>query len=156
MRLTVGAITAASRALIAIFTAMSCIGVIYASRSAWLAELLSNFSLLFIESAIFTLIAFIAFPKMRRGDVANGVICLGICLELVYFDLGNKIDILHLASVIVGAYVVFLSSFLERLRTTSRSDPQELFSLAYKGDRRRSRTRSAADVKRPLTAPELS
>ena len=145
MRVTVGTITVASRLFIAVCT-LAIVGIIVdGARDPALAMLCSGACTLVIGSSVFTQVAFVAFPKMRRGDITKAVICLAICLELLNYTMGAKIDALHLASIIVGANIVFFASFLERVRSASRSNPREQFSLAYKGDRRKLRRRTASD-----------
>ena len=62
---------------------------------------------------------------------------------------GCNPSLLNLAAAAAGAYAVFLPTFLERFRTLMRADSRELFSMVYRGERRRRRRSSVQPAQHP-------
>ena len=104
----------------------------------------------FIAFYLMTLLAFCAFPRRRRGDIAKLMLLAAVLAEAARRLEGFNPSLLNLAAAAAGAYAVFLPSFLERFRALTRSDSKELFSMVYRGDRRR--RRSSVQAAQPIQA----
>ena len=103
----------------------------------------------FIAFYLMTLLAFCAFPRRRRGDIAKLMVLAAVVAEAARRVEGFNPSLLNVAAAAAGAGAVFLPSFLERFRTLMRSDSRELFSMVYHGDRRR---RSGVQAAQPVHA----
>ena len=92
----------------------------------------------FVQAVAATLIAFFAFPRMRRADLVRLTIAFGAVMFAAQHLCGAP---LRLASVVgwsSGALSVVAVSFSERVRSATRRTPYAKFSLAAKNERRRS------------------
>jgi hypothetical protein len=87
-------------------------------------------------------LSFAAFPSTRRADLARTTLMALLLMEIVDRLVFGRLNLANIVADAVGAYAVFASSCLERLRAVMRSDPHAPFSVVYPGDRRRRRRAS--------------
>ena len=125
----------------------------HALPAEW-AQHLSAAGLAFVEAVVIALVAFFAFPRMRRADLVRLTITLGAVVCLGQHVCGA---VLRLASVVgwsAGALSVVAVSYSERVRSATRRTPYAPFTLAVQKDRRR-RARFGKPVDAPKSAGSL-
>lgn len=69
-----------------------------------------------------TSLLFVAFPHRRRLDLVVMAACAGCGLELMQFFSGRDSEISDVAANSLGAFAVFLPSWLEQMRATARGE----------------------------------
>ena len=144
MRVEVGMVRSACCGGLALVAAMFATALL-APAPVWAVSFLaSRHTFRFVSAYILTLMAFAAFPKGRRTDLAKATVLAGICLEILRRLLGRELHFTNLLAEAAGAYAVLVPSFLERFRALARSDPSEPLSFVYPNDRRRRRRWSAS------------
>ncbi len=143
MRIEVGMVRSTCRISLAMVSG-ACAVTLLAPTPDWAAPFMASaHGVRLVGAYILTLMAFAAFPKGRRTDLAKATVLGGICLEILRRLLGHDLHFTYLFAEAAGAYAVLIPSFLERFRALTRSDPSEPLSLVYPNDRRRKRRRSA-------------
>ncbi len=105
--------------------------------------------------ACITVTAFVAFPRLRRWDMALALIALGGALEVAQTLAGRDGEIGDLVADSIGCLAIYLPSKIENLRALARERGHESFAAIRAGDRRlkRRRTRVQGEAK-PVLAPQ--
>ena len=140
MRLEVGTVRTVSEG--ALFAAIAACGYGLLAQQPWEHPLAAPAlcAVHFVAAYGVTILAFATFARSRRTDLVKIVIMAAILGEIVQPVLGRALNIYDLASDVIGAFAVFVPSFMERFRSLVRSDPHEPFSMVYPNDRRRRRS----------------
>ena len=116
--------------------------------SSFWVEQLSAAGEAYVEAVILALVAFFAFPNMRRADLVRLTIALGAVTFLGQHLCGAP---LRLASVVgwsAGALSVVAVSYSERVRSATRRTPYAPFSLSVPNNRRRAGFGKPVDVQK--------
>lgn len=89
-----------------------------------------------------TAVSFLAFPRMRRNDLAVAAILLGASIEVAQFFAHRSASVTDLAADAVGVAVVYLASHIEAVRRDARERGAMDFAdiSAQKNRRRRRRS----------------
>lgn len=94
-------------------------------------------------------VSFVAFPRMRRNDLALAAVMLGASVEVAQlFTADRSASLADLGADALGVGVVYLSSQIEGLRKLARDKGAMSFREIKASDRRRTR-------RRPASAPTL-
>ncbi|MBO9708455.1 MAG: VanZ family protein [Caulobacter sp.] len=87
-------------------------------------------------------VSFVAFPRMRRNDLAVAAVLLGASVEIAQiFDPGRSASFGDLAADTVGVAIVHLCAHIEGLRAMARQNGDVSFKTLASQDRRRRRRR---------------
>lgn len=99
-------------------------------------------------------VSFLAFPRMRRNDLAIAAIMLGASVEVAQlFTADRSASIGDLAADTVGVAVVYLASHIEGLRAMARQRGAATFAEIVAQDRRRGARRLAPVIQAAFPAP---
>lgn len=99
-------------------------------------------------------VSFLAFPRMRRNDLAIAAVLLGASVELAQmFTADRSASISDLLADTVGVGVVYLASHIENLRSLARKRGSATFADIAAQDRRRGGRRLAPVIQAAFPAP---
>ncbi|MDG2530621.1 VanZ family protein [Caulobacter endophyticus] len=90
-----------------------------------------------------TSVAFLAFPKMRRNDLAIAAILLGASAEIAQLFAHRSASFTDFAADVAGIAVVYLASHIESVRRDARERGAMRFSDISAQRQRRRRRRSS-------------
>lgn len=103
-------------------------------------------------------VSFLAFPRMRRNDLALAAVMLGASVEVAQlFTTDRSGSIADLMADTAGVGVVYLASHIENLRALARQRGAATFADIAAQDRRRGARRLAPVIKAafpPQAGPE--
>lgn len=92
-----------------------------------------------IAFGILTAVSFLAFPRMRRADLARTALILGAGIEAAQLFGDRSASLGDWAADAVGVLTVYGSSLIESVRQTAREQGSVPFTTLAAGDRRRVR-----------------
>ena len=99
-------------------------------------------------------VSFLAFPRMRRNDLALAAVLLGASVEVAQlFTTDRSGSILDLLADTAGVGAVLLTSHIENLRTLARQRGSATFAEIAAQDRRRGARRLAPVIQAVFPAP---
>lgn len=99
-------------------------------------------------------VSFLAFPRMRRNDLAVAAILLGASVEVAQlFTADRSASIGDLLADTAGVAVVYLASHIENLRALARQRGAATFAEIAAQDRRRGARRLAPVISAVFPAP---
>jgi len=99
-------------------------------------------------------VSFLAFPRMRRNDLAIAAVMLGASVEVAQlFTAGRSGSFSDLFADTAGVGVVYLCSQIESLRALARKHGQMTFDDIAARDHRRSRRRLSPVIKAAFAPP---
>jgi VanZ family protein len=96
-----------------------------------------------------TAVAFIAFPRLRRFDMARTVVLLGGAIELAQLVTGRSASLTDWLADVAGVAMIYLPSQIEVLRRLARERGDDSFALIHEQDRRRVRRRRPGQQEAP-------
>ncbi|MGR4867056.1 VanZ family protein [Caulobacter sp. LARHSG274] len=100
-------------------------------------------------------VSFVAFPRMRRNDLAVAAVMLGASVEVAQlFTADRSASFADLGADALGVGVVYISSQIEGLRKLARDQGAASFRDIKAGDRRSRRPRPAAASDSVAFAPK--
>lgn len=101
-------------------------------------------------------VSFLAFPRMRRNDLAIAAVLMGASIEVAQlFTSDRSASFGDLAADSLGVGVIFLASHIENLRSLARKQGNLSFSeIAAQDRRRRKRQRAPVVQATPQAAVE--
>ncbi len=97
---------------------------------------------------LFTAVAYLAGPRVRRTDLALVAVALGACAEIAQWVTGRDASVADLAADCAGVFLAWAPTQVERLRHLARRYPFRTFADIRGADRRRRAAPSLA-----LTGP---
>jgi VanZ family protein len=101
-----------------------------------------------------TALSFVAFPRMRRNDLALAAILLGASIEVAQlFATQRSASFGDLGADALGVAIIHFASHIESFRSTARKRGYFTFDEIAQQDRRRRRSRRPA-IQPGLQAPE--
>ncbi len=99
-------------------------------------------------------VSFLAFPRMRRNDLAVAAILLGASVEVAQlFTADRSASIGDLLADTAGVAVIYLASHIENLRALARQRGGATFADIAAQDRRRGARRLAPVISAVFPAP---
>ena len=99
-------------------------------------------------------VSFLAFPRMRRNDLAIAAILLGASVEVAQlFTADRSASIVDLLADTVGVSFVYLASHIESLRDLARKRGAATFADIAAQDRRRGARRPAPVIQAVFPPP---
>lgn len=99
-------------------------------------------------------VSFVAFPRMRRNDLAVAAILLGASVEAAQlFTADRSASIGDLLADTAGVAVIYLASHIEGLRAMARQRGAATFAEIAAQDRRRGARRLAPVIQATFPAP---
>ena len=99
-------------------------------------------------------VSFVAFPRMRRSDLAIAAVMLGASVEVAQlFTPDRSASLADLAADAVGVCVIHFASQIESLRALARQRGGARFSDIMAQDRRRGARRPALVAKSAPSSP---
>jgi VanZ family protein len=99
-------------------------------------------------------VSFLAFPRMRRNDLAIAAVMLGASVELAQmFTSDRSASILDLLADTAGVTAVYLASHIENVRAMARKRGSASFADIASQDRRRGARRLAPVIQAAFPAP---
>ncbi len=99
-------------------------------------------------------ISFLAFPRMRRNDLAVAAVLLGASVEVAQlFTVDRSGSISDLLADVAGVGGVYLASHIEALRALARQRGSATFAEIAAQDRRRATRRPSAVIQALFAAP---
>ncbi|AYV49176.1 antibiotic resistance protein VanZ [Caulobacter flavus] len=101
-----------------------------------------------------TAVAFLAFPKMRRNDLAIAAILLGASAEIAQLFAHRSASFTDLAADVAGIAVVYLASHIEAVRRDARERGAMRFSDISAQKQRRRRRKSGVVMPAASVAAE--
>lgn len=97
-----------------------------------------------LASFAYTLLCFLAWPKVRRTDILKVVLACGALVEVAQMFSGRDASVMDFAADAVGVLLAWAPGPIEQLRTFARSQPFTPLSQLGHADRRRQRRTAAA------------
>lgn len=97
-------------------------------------------------------VAFLAFPRMRRNDLAIAALVLGAGVEVAQLFGGRSASLLDWLADAAGVLTIYGASMIETIRKMAREKGDMTFAEIAATDRRR-KPRRAPAVSTPLIAP---
>ncbi|MCY1648217.1 VanZ family protein [Caulobacter sp. SL161] len=107
-------------------------------------------------------VSFLAFPRMRRNDLAIAALVLGAGVEVAQLFGGRSASLLDWLADAAGVLTIYGASMIETVRKMVREQGDMTFAEIAAADRRRARRRAPAvftplvEAPRVEPAPQLS
>jgi VanZ family protein len=99
----------------------------------------------FMAFYVIAAVSLIAFPKVRRGDMALGIVAFAILTEVGQWFVGRDFELGDIAANVLGMVAALAPSYFERLRFYARRAPFHSFADINALDPRRREEAAAMD-----------
>lgn len=100
-------------------------------------------------------VSFLAFPRMRRNDLAIAALVLGAGVEVAQLFGGRSASVLDWLADAAGVATIYGASMIETVRKLVRDQGDQTFAEIAAADRRRTRRRLAVAFT-PAAEPEAA
>ncbi len=137
MAIRVGTIRTIGRIALCLAAPAYCLYILAPGALGDLAPSSPQYALHICSGYGLTFLGFVAFPETRRSDLVKIVILASVLTFIARAYLGLGFNLFLIFGDIVGALGAISPRLAERLRSLCRADPNQIFSMAHPGDRRR-------------------